>query len=43
MLSYDEWFEKHGFELEDENSFEAYEDYVQDYQDEKYNEWKDER
>lgn len=43
MLSYDEWFEKHGFELEDENSFEAYEDYVQDYQDEKYHEWKDNR
>ena len=43
MLSYDEWFEKHGFELEDENSFEAYEDYVADYQDMKYHEWKDER
>ena len=42
MLDYDEWFEKHGFELEDENSFEAYEDYVQDYQDMKYNEWKNE-
>ena len=43
MLSYDEWFEKHGFELEDENSFVAYEDYVQDYQDAKHHEYKDER
>lgn len=43
MLSYDEWFEKHGFEIEDDNSFKAYEDYVQDYQDEKYHEWKDNR
>ena len=43
MLGYDEWFEKNGFELEDENSFKAYEDYVQDYQDMKYNEWKDNR
>ena len=43
MLSYDEWFEKNGFELEDENSFQAYEDYAQDYQDMKYNEWKDNR
>ena len=43
MLSYDEWFETYGFELEDENSFEAYEDYVSEYQDRKYNEMKDER
>ena len=43
MLSYDEWFEKHGFEIEDENSFDVYEDYVQDYQDMKYHEWKDNR
>lgn len=43
MLSYDEWFEKYGFELEDEDSFEAYENYVSEYQDKKYNEWKDER
>ena len=43
MLDYDEWFEKHGFELEDENSFQAYEDYVQDYQDMKYNKWKDDK
>ena len=43
MLNYDEWFEKHGFELDDENSFDAYEDYVKDYQDRKYSEWKDNR
>ena len=41
MLDYDEWFEKHGFELDDENSFDAYEKYVSDYQDRKYNEWKE--
>ena len=43
MLDYDEWFEKNGFELEDENSFQAYEDHVQDYQDMKYHERKDDR
>ena len=43
MLDYDEWFEKHGFELEDENSFQAYEDYVSEYQNTKYHEGKDER
>lgn len=43
MLSYDEWFEKFGFEIEDENSFDAYEKYVADYQDAKYHEYKDER
>lgn len=43
MLSYDEWFEKHGFEIEDENSFDAYEDYISDYQDREYDRWKDDK
>lgn len=43
MLSYDEWFEKHGFEIEDGNSFDAYENYVAEYQDRIYNELKDEK
>ena len=31
MLDYDEWFEKHGFEIDDETSFDAYEDYISEY------------
>lgn len=41
MLSYDEWFKKKKFKKEDEKSFQAYEDYVKDYQERMYNEWRD--